>query len=96
MISKSQIKLIKSLNQKKFRFIHRLFFAEGVKTINELLLSNFKLNHLYSSTLDFNVSDDLLTIISANELHKISALKNPKKKKGRNNILQIYPLKSKH
>ena len=79
MISKSQIKLIKSLNQKKFRFIHRLFFAEGVKTINELLLSNFKLNHLYSSTLDFNVSDDLLTIISANELHKISALKNPNK-----------------
>ena len=79
MISKNQIKLIKSLNQKKFRSMHRLFFAEGVKTINELLHSNFKLNHLYSSTLGFNVSDDLQTIISPNELNKISILKNPNK-----------------
>jgi hypothetical protein len=30
------------------------------------------------------------------EVYYQSDLKNPKKMKGRNNILQIYPLKSKH
>jgi TrmH family RNA methyltransferase len=77
MLSKSQIKLITSLRQKKFRFQHQLFFAEGVKTINELLHSKFKLHQLYTTTSDFNVSDVLQTKITPNELKKISALKTP-------------------
>ncbi|PTM09715.1 MAG: RNA methyltransferase [Bacteroidetes bacterium] len=77
MLSKNQIKLITSLNQKKFRLQHQLFFAEGVKTIDELLNSNFKLHQLYSTTLDFHLSDDLQTIITPNELKKISAQKTP-------------------
>jgi TrmH family RNA methyltransferase len=77
MLSKSQIKLITSLAQKKFRLQHQLFFAEGVKTINELLHSNFKLHQLYTTTSDFNVSDVLQTKITPNELKKISALKTP-------------------
>jgi TrmH family RNA methyltransferase len=77
MLSKSQIKLITSLRQKKFRTQHHLFFAEGVKTINELLNSKFKLYHLYTTSSDFNVSDVMQSTITANELQKISALKTP-------------------
>jgi len=77
MLSKSQIKLITSLSQKKFRLQHQLFFAEGVKTINELLNSKFKLHQLYTTTSDFDVSDVLQTKITPNELKKISTLKTP-------------------
>lgn len=77
MLSKSQIKLITSLRQKKFRRQHQLFFAEGVKTITELLKSNFKLHQLYTTTLNFDVSDVLVTIITEPELQKISVLKTP-------------------
>ena len=47
MLSKSQIKLIKSLAQKKFRAQHGLFTVEGVKGITEFLNSLFSLEHLY-------------------------------------------------
>ena len=47
MVSKNQIKLITSLQQKKFRQLHKLFIAEGVKVIQELLDSNFVLEHLF-------------------------------------------------
>lgn len=77
MLSKSQIKLITSLKQKKYRLQHQLFVAEGKKTIFELLHSNLQLQQLYTTTLEFNVSDDLQTEISENELKKISFLKNP-------------------
>ncbi|MFM2368889.1 MAG: hypothetical protein RL619_1189, partial [Bacteroidota bacterium] len=53
MVSKNQIKLITSLQQKKYRFINKLFFAEGVKVIQELLQSNFELEHLYTTQNDF-------------------------------------------
>jgi TrmH family RNA methyltransferase len=75
MLSKNQIKLITSLQQKKQRFVNQLFFAEGIKVIQELVESNFELVHLYSTQNDFEeVSQDKKTIISANELKKISAL----------------------
>ena len=75
MLSKNQIKLITSLQQKKQRFANQLFFAEGIKVIQELVESNFELVHLYSTQNDFDeVSQDKKTLISANELKKISAL----------------------
>jgi TrmH family RNA methyltransferase len=77
MLSKSQIKLITSLKQKKYRLQHQLFVAEGVKTIQELLNSNIELHQLYTSTLDFDVPDVLQTKISENDLKKISFLKTP-------------------
>lgn len=77
MLSKSQIKLITSLKQKKFRQQYQLFVAEGRKTINELLNSRFNLHQLYSITSEFQVSDDLTTIITPTELQKISFLKTP-------------------
>ena len=77
MLSKSQIKLITSLKQKKYRQQYKLFVAEGKKTILELLQSNLKLHQLYTTTLEFDVLDDLITQISDTELKKISFLKSP-------------------
>lgn len=75
MVSKNQIKLITSLQQKKYRNTEKLFFAEGVKVIQELLKSNFELEHLYTTKTDFNeISVSKKTIISENDLKKISAL----------------------
>lgn len=77
MLSKSQIQLITRLKQKKFRSQHQLFVAEGKKTINELLKSRFQLHQLYTTTIEFDVSDDLQTRITPTELKKISFLKTP-------------------
>ena len=75
MISKSQIKLIRSLQQKKYRSKLKLFVAEGPKVINELLTAKFKLHSLYATV------EDLFTgvnseIISDEEISRISFLKN--------------------
>ncbi|MBP6181562.1 RNA methyltransferase [Flavobacterium sp.] len=78
MVSKNQIKLITSLQQKKYRFINKLFFAEGVKVIQELLQSNFELEHLYTTQNDFDeISNAKKTSIDDNDLKKISALASP-------------------
>lgn len=53
MVSKNQIKLISSLQQKKQRQLHQLFIAEGIKGIQELLDAHFELDHLYTTELDF-------------------------------------------
>lgn len=77
MLSKNQIKLIKQLNQKKYRKKHRLFFAEGIKTVKELLASDFRVKALYT-TGDFLFTDEEKTqLISERELKKISSLKTP-------------------
>lgn len=78
MVSKNQIKLISSLHQKKYRIAHQLFIAEGVKGINELLQSNFELEHLYVTIDEFkSVSTTQKTVISDADLKKISALTTP-------------------
>ena len=78
MVSKNQIKLITSLQQKKYRNTNKLFFAEGVKVIQELLQSNFELEHLYSTVNDFTeVSKAKKTLVDDNDLKKISALSTP-------------------
>jgi TrmH family RNA methyltransferase len=78
MVSKNQIKLITSLQQKKYRIANKLFFAEGVKGIQELLDSNFELEHLYTTQNDFDqVSQEEKTIISESDLKKVTALATP-------------------
>lgn len=75
MVSKSQVKLITSLIQKKYRKQHQLFIAEGVKVIEELLNSNLQLDHIYmTEEMFFDVSKEQKSIISENDLKKISAL----------------------
>jgi RNA methyltransferase, TrmH family len=78
MVSKNQIKLITSLAQKKYRKQHGLFFAEGIKVINELLISNFELEHLFQTKPIFGtIKEGKKTIISDLDLKKISALSSP-------------------
>lgn len=86
MVSKNQIKLITSLQQKKYRQIHQLFFAEGTKVVSEFYKSGWKLHTLFSTeTLPF-ISSDKITPILDLELKKISALKTP------NNTLAVFYL----
>lgn len=78
-LSKNQLKLITSLSQKKYRTKHQLFIAEGIKVVEELLNSSLTLHHLFY-TDDFNASSIAnKTLISNNELKKISNLKSPNK-----------------
>jgi RNA methyltransferase, TrmH family len=78
MLSKNQIKLITSLQQKKYRKQHQLFLAEGVKVIEELLRSKYELQTLFvTEPLDFKVATDKIHTISPVELKKISVLTTP-------------------
>ena len=87
MVSKNQIKLITGLQQKKYRTAHQLFLAEGIKVIQELLQSDFELQHLYATEDLFeNVSPSLKSKISDSELKKMSALATP------NNCLAVFKI----
>jgi len=78
MVSKNQIKLISSLQQKKQRIAHQLFIAEGIKGVQELLDASFELDHLYTTQNDFEmVSNNQKTVVSDADLKKISALATP-------------------
>jgi RNA methyltransferase, TrmH family len=78
MVSKNQIKLITSLQQKKYRKQEQLFFAEGVKVVQELLNSNFELQDLFTTKQDFlTVPKNKVHAISDSDLKKISALTTP-------------------
>lgn len=79
-LSKNHIKLITSLQQKKYRHKHQLFVAEGIKVVEELLASNFEIEKLFA-TEDYvsNLNKEVLVVISDLELKKISQLKSPNK-----------------
>ncbi|WP_400076831.1 TrmH family RNA methyltransferase [Winogradskyella sp. R77965] len=77
MLSKNQIKLIKSLSQKKNRQQLGLFTVEGVKGINEFLNSDFRLENLFTTKLIFDAPNHQIAEISDAELKKISTLKSP-------------------
>ncbi len=77
MVSKNQIKLITSLQQKKYRQKNDLFFAEGTKVISEFYKSGWKLHTLFSTeNLPF-IPPSKTELISDPDLKKISALKTP-------------------
>ncbi|MCF7560973.1 RNA methyltransferase [Sabulilitoribacter multivorans] len=78
MLSKSQIKLITQLKQKKYRQLNGFFVVEGVKTINELLQSHFVLQTLYT-TETFNIDAKKEVLISESDLKRISFLTTPNK-----------------
>lgn len=78
MVSKNQIKTITGLQQKKYRKQHKLFFAEGIKVVQELLNSNFELHQLFTTKDIFKgVSKDKIELVTEAELKKISALTTP-------------------
>lgn len=77
MFSKSQIKLITGLAQKKYREKHQLFFAEGKKVISELLNSSLRLHSIFTVEDVFNVEKSKTWLVTEDELKKISKLSTP-------------------
>ena len=49
MISKSEIKFLKSLNLLKFRNKHNMFKVEGWKSLKEFLASDYKLVSIFAT-----------------------------------------------
>lgn len=77
MLSKSQIKLIRSLELKKNRKREKLFVAEGPKVVGDLLRAGFQPHSVFSTTsLSLPVSADIQGITDE-ELHRISFLQHP-------------------
>lgn len=74
LVSKSQTKLITSLQQKKYRDQTGFFVAEGPKVIAELLRENMKLRWFFSTDVA-QVSTENHFHITEAELKKISFLK---------------------
>ena len=87
MVSKNQIKLINSLQQKKYRKLHNLFIAEGKKVIQELIDANFSLEHLFVTKIDLFDKKHAATLISDSELKKISSLTSA------NDCLAVFKIK---
>lgn len=80
MVGKSQIKFIKSLHQKKYRNQHALFIVEGIKTVQELLDSDFEAYKVYSTEVDSLTTKQFeIELISEVELMQITSLKTPNK-----------------
>ena len=82
MISKNEIKLIKSLSTKKNRLKELLFIVEGEKMVDELLSSNYKIQKIYGTKEWFENNFSKLDLIdfqkiSNDELCRISNFKNP-------------------
>lgn len=87
MLSKNQIKFIRSLKKKKFRQLNQLFLAEGIKVVEELISSSFKLHKIYATTSYQNtlrIPD--LQLITEKELKMISDFSNP------NQVLAIFEI----
>lgn len=79
MLTAHKIKIIQSLDKKKFRQKYNLFLVEGNKNIRELQYSNYKIKEIFSiNPTELSFLKTEIHLISANELKKISFLQHPK------------------
>lgn len=89
MLLKNNLKLIKSLEHKKYRNLHQLFVVEGLKNVDEFLKSDFLLEKIYTVNANFEAPDpNKIEIISDDDLNKISFLKTP------NQVLAVFKIPS--
>ena len=78
MLSKNQVKLIQKLHYKKYRNELNLFIVEGKKSINEFLQAGYTPQLLIATeAFTTNVPQHLITLVSKDELRKVSTLQNP-------------------
>ena len=79
MISKNQIKFVKSLQKKKFRLESKCFVIESSKNVNEILNSNYTVQEIYATESwieKYKIKDDVsINQVNENDLQRISALK---------------------
>lgn len=93
MVGKSQIKFIKSLQQKKYRIQHGMFVVEGIKTVRELLDSNFEAHKVYAIDNDLVSAEQVnVELVSEGDLKRISNLKNPNKVLGVFKFPMVKPI----
>ena len=85
MITKNQIKLIKSLKSKKNRKQSGFFVAEGDKIVDELLKSDLDTVNIFSISEKYKNLNNYISINST-QLKQISNLKSP------NNVLGIFKI----
>jgi len=87
MVVKSELKLVKNLQQKKYRTQMQRFIAEGVKTVQELLQAGYSPHSIYCTdeTL-FQDYQDVLRNINSTDLDRLSALKTP------NTVLAVFEI----
>ena len=78
-LSKNNLKLITSLQQKEYRQKYKLFIAEGVKVVRELLQSSFEIETLFTTEQLYFLQEQKVELISDKDLAKISSLKTPNK-----------------
>ena len=76
MLTKNQIKLIRSLSIKKNRIKHSLFIVEGEKLVNEIIKSDWEIESIFATR---EWSGNNATIISKSDLCRISNQKSPNK-----------------
>jgi len=82
MLSRNQIKHLKSLQQHKYRYLNHEFVAEGTKLVLDLLSSEFEIKIIYATkdwleknSSHYDQKNIRINETSAAELGKISALK---------------------
>jgi TrmH family RNA methyltransferase len=70
MLSKSDIKLIKSLKHKKYRQLHKLFIAEGERLVSEALSANALINQilLTDSFIANENNQNIISLITKNNV----------------------------
>ena len=90
MISKNQIKLVRQLEQKKYRQREGLFVAEGPKVVGDLLVHGFRA-HMLFATDDWTCPPGCApgataVAVSADELRRLSFLQHPQQ------VLAVFPI----
>ena len=88
-LSRNQLKLITSLQRKKYRVKYNLFIAEGTKVVGEYLNSKYDLEELFCIDDSSYQNVEKCTRISEKELNTISALVTP------NNVLALFKIPKK-
>lgn len=86
MISKNLIKLVKSLEQKKYRKREQLFVAEGPKVVHDLM-AIYKPQRIIATEKWFshnNIATDV--VVTEEELRKVSFLQHPQE------VMALFPL----
>ena len=79
MLTAHKIKILQSLDKKKFRQKYNLFLVEGNKTIKEIPISRYKIQEIFTTDVGELGNNDLkITEITPSELKKISFLQHPK------------------
>src|SRR5678815_419718 len=81
MLNRNEVKYIQSLRQKKNRDEERVFVAEGVKIVAELLQAGFAIKKIYAikDWIDQNSNVKNTILINDDELKKISNFETPNK-----------------